>query len=158
MTASGLATVARQEFRLRIRAGRWKALLVAFFLVLLVFTVLLRGAMGSLAPEDLPYTGTVLFGGLVLFVLALFIYPFVYGFWLSLQPKTGPVLANYTRFFSDSFLYGTIATTLWLALPVTLLNLALAVPIVWPFSALFLRALYGDLTGRVVVAPQDRTA
>ena len=65
----------------------------------------------------------------VLFVLALFIYPFVYGFWLSLQPKTGPALANYTRFFSDSFLYGTIATTLWLALPVTLLNLALAVPI-----------------------------
>ena len=39
-----------------------------------------------------------------------------------------------------------------------LAGLALAVPIVWPFSALFLRALYGDLTGRVVVAPQDRTA
>ena len=65
----------------------------------------------------------------VLFVLALFIYPFFYGFWLSFQPKAGPALANYTRFFSDSFLYGTIATTLWLALPVTLLNLALAVPI-----------------------------
>ncbi len=39
-----------------------------------------------------------------------------------------------------------------------LIGIALAVPIVWPFSALFLRALYGDLTGRVVVAPQDRTA
>jgi hypothetical protein len=37
-------------------------------------------------------------------------------------------------------------------------GLALAVPIIWPFSALFLRALYGDLTGRAVVAPQDRTA
>jgi putative spermidine/putrescine transport system permease protein len=65
----------------------------------------------------------------VLFVVGLFIYPFVYGFWLSFQPKTGPALANYSRFFSDSFLYGTIATTLWLAVPVTLLNLALAVPI-----------------------------
>ncbi|HEX2724944.1 MAG TPA: sugar ABC transporter permease [Beijerinckiaceae bacterium] len=65
----------------------------------------------------------------VLFVIGLFIYPFLYGFWLSFQPKTGTALANYTRFFSDSFLYGTIATTLWLALPVTLLNLALAVPI-----------------------------
>jgi putative spermidine/putrescine transport system permease protein len=65
----------------------------------------------------------------VLFVIGLFIYPFLYGFWLSFQPKTGSALANYTRFFSDSFLYGTIATTLWLALPVTLLNLALAVPI-----------------------------
>jgi hypothetical protein len=39
-----------------------------------------------------------------------------------------------------------------------LVGLALAIPIIWPFSALFLRALYGDLTGRVVVAPQDRTA
>ena len=71
MTASGIATVARQEFRLRIRAGRWKALLTAFFLVLLVFTVLLRGAMSNLAPDELPYTGTVLFGGLALFVLGL---------------------------------------------------------------------------------------
>jgi hypothetical protein len=39
-----------------------------------------------------------------------------------------------------------------------LVGLALSVPIVWPFSALFVRALYGDLTGRAVVAPQDRTA
>lgn len=38
-----------------------------------------------------------------------------------------------------------------------LTGLALAAPIVWPFSALFTRALYGDLTGRSVVAPQDRT-
>jgi putative spermidine/putrescine transport system permease protein len=53
----------------------------------------------------------------------------MYGFWLSFQPKAGAALANYQRFFSDSFLYGTIATTLWLALPVTLLNIALAVPI-----------------------------
>ena len=67
----------------------------------------------------------------VLFLLALFIYPFLYGFWLSFQPKSGSgaAIANYARFFSDSFLYGTIATTLWLALPVTILNLALAVPI-----------------------------
>lgn len=71
MTASGVATVARQEFRLRIRAGRWKALLASFFLVLLVFTVLLRGAMTNLAPQEVPYVGTVLFGGLALFVLGL---------------------------------------------------------------------------------------
>ncbi len=32
MTGSGIATVARQEFRLRIRAGRWKWLVGAFFL------------------------------------------------------------------------------------------------------------------------------
>jgi len=38
-----------------------------------------------------------------------------------------------------------------------LAGLALAAPIVWPFSALFTRALYADLTGRAVVAPEDRT-
>ncbi|MET0430799.1 MAG: ABC transporter permease subunit [Microvirga sp.] len=48
---------------------------------------------------------------------------------LSFTPKAGNAFANYTRFFSDSFLYGTIATTLWLALPVTIATLVLAVPI-----------------------------
>jgi hypothetical protein len=43
------------------------------------------------------------------------------------------------------------------AITATLLAFALAAPIAWPFSALFVRALYGDLTGRLVVAPQDRT-
>lgn len=65
----------------------------------------------------------------VLFLLALFIYPFLYGLFLSFEPKQGGVLANYQRFFSDSFLYGTIGTTLWLALPVTVATLALAIPI-----------------------------
>lgn len=65
----------------------------------------------------------------VVFVLALFIYPFLYGLFLSFTPKEGGPLANYAKFFSDSFLYGTIATTLWLALPVTIATLVLAVPI-----------------------------
>jgi putative spermidine/putrescine transport system permease protein len=63
------------------------------------------------------------------FLIALFIYPFAYGLWLSFNPKSGPAFANYGRFFDDAFLYGTIATTLWLALPVTILNLVLAVPV-----------------------------
>jgi putative spermidine/putrescine transport system permease protein len=65
----------------------------------------------------------------VLFLLALFIYPFLYGLFLSFTPKAGGLLANYERFFSDSFLYGTIATTLWLAMPVTIMTLLLAIPI-----------------------------
>jgi putative spermidine/putrescine transport system permease protein len=65
----------------------------------------------------------------VIFLLALFIYPFFYGLFLSFNPKTGGALANYQRFFSDSFLYGTIATTLWLAMPVTIVTLLLAIPI-----------------------------
>ncbi|UZF95388.1 sugar ABC transporter permease [Bosea sp. NBC_00550] len=65
----------------------------------------------------------------ILFLLALFIYPFLYGLVLSFEPKQGGMFANYQRFFSDRFLYGTIATTLWLALPVTIATLLLAIPI-----------------------------
>ncbi|MCU4182205.1 ABC transporter permease [Bosea sp. BH3] len=65
----------------------------------------------------------------ILFLLALFIYPFLYGLVLSFEPKQGGIFANYQRFFSDSFLYGTIGTTLWLALPVTIATLVLAIPI-----------------------------
>lgn len=65
----------------------------------------------------------------VFFLLALFIYPFLYGLFLSFTPKAGDTFANYSKFFSDSFLYGTISTTLWLALPVTLFTLIFAVPI-----------------------------
>ena len=71
MTPQGIATVARQEFRLRIRAGRWKVLLGVFFVVLLVFTALLRGALSSVTEEEVPFKGTILFGGLMLFVLGL---------------------------------------------------------------------------------------
>ena len=65
----------------------------------------------------------------LLAILGLFVYPFAYGLVLSLQPKAGAWWANYARFFSDPFLYDTIAATLRLALPVTVLNLVLAVPI-----------------------------
>lgn len=63
------------------------------------------------------------------FLLLLFVYPFIYGLMLSFNPKAGGTLANYARFFSDPFLYETIGKTLWLALPVTLLNIVLAVPV-----------------------------
>jgi putative spermidine/putrescine transport system permease protein len=64
-----------------------------------------------------------------LFLLATFVYPFLYGAILSFNPKEGGAFHNYARFFGDPFLYQTIERTLVLAVPVTLLNLALAVPI-----------------------------
>ena len=64
-----------------------------------------------------------------LLLLALFIYPFSYGFVLSFRPKDGSLFGNYENFFSDPFLYKTIYTTLALAVPVTLLNLIAAVPV-----------------------------
>jgi len=65
----------------------------------------------------------------VIAVLALFVYPLVYGLVESLTPKAGRWYANYAAFFSDPYLYGTIFATLRLALPVTIVNLLLAVPI-----------------------------
>ena len=65
----------------------------------------------------------------VVATLALFCYPLVYGLIESITPKAGRWYANYATFFSDPYLYGTIAATLRLALPVTIVNLLLAVPI-----------------------------
>ena len=65
----------------------------------------------------------------LLFVLALFIYPFAYGFILSFKPKTGDWLANYEKFFSDPFLYDTIGATFALAIPATLINVLVSIPI-----------------------------
>ena len=72
---TGLLTVARLEFQLRIRAGRWRWLVGAWFLVLLVVTWLVRTAaaqdnlVGDLAGEHV--LGAVMFGVVVLVVLGL---------------------------------------------------------------------------------------
>lgn len=62
-------------------------------------------------------------------ILAIFVYPFLYGLVLSFRPKEGGALANYVQFFSDPFLYQTVWTTVALSVPVTLLNVAVSVPI-----------------------------
>jgi putative spermidine/putrescine transport system permease protein len=64
-----------------------------------------------------------------LFMLLVFVYPFLYGLWLSFNPKTGGVLANYAHFFTTDNLWPTIWTTLRLALPATIINVGVALPI-----------------------------
>jgi putative spermidine/putrescine transport system permease protein len=64
-----------------------------------------------------------------LFVVALFVYPFLYGFVLSFEPKKGTWLANYAKFFSDPFLYDTIEATFRLAIPATLINVLVSIPV-----------------------------
>lgn len=66
-----------------------------------------------------------------LFVLLFFVYPFAYGLWLSFHPMDAAKgwLGNYRYFFSDARQWPTIGTTLSLALPATLINVGLAVPI-----------------------------
>jgi len=72
MTLEGVRTVAQQELRLRIRAGRWRWLLGLWFGVVLGFAVLLRLGLAALTgAEDDPQAGPPLFGGVMLFVLGL---------------------------------------------------------------------------------------
>src|SRR5436190_1563894 len=74
-------------------------------------------------------TGPLLVAPAVVFLLLFFIYPFAYGFVLSFQPTEGSWLANYSKFFSDEHLWRTLIVTFQLSLPVTILNVGLALPI-----------------------------
>ncbi|MGH7159752.1 MAG: ABC transporter permease [Acetobacteraceae bacterium] len=82
----------------------------------------------ALAARGLDGT-TLLILPALLFILALFVYPALYGLWLSFNPMKGWWGANYQRFFSDPFLYNTIFKTLAIAIPVTLVNVVVAVPL-----------------------------
>jgi ABC-2 type transport system permease protein len=64
----GVRTMAEHEFRLRIRAGRWRWLLAAWFVTLLLLTWGLRAALVSTGVQE---PGVDMFGGLMLFMLAL---------------------------------------------------------------------------------------
>jgi hypothetical protein len=93
--------------------------------------------------------GDALPGGAVVRSAALVVRNFTrtYLVWLIIILFAGPIVLAMllvVNAFASS-------TTSFLA------GLGLAAPVVWPFSALFVRALYGDLTGRPVVAPADRT-
>jgi putative spermidine/putrescine transport system permease protein len=67
-----------------------------------------------------------------LFLVLLFVYPFLYGLMLSFQPRQGGPLASYTNFFSDPFLRGAIGNTLELALPVAVVNVLAAMAAAYP--------------------------
>lgn len=74
----------------------------------------------------------------IVFVVALFVYPFLYGLQLSFHPQKGDgALANYRRFFSDPYLRSTIWITLRIALPAALLNVAASVPIAYRMRGAF---------------------
>ncbi len=71
-------------------------------------------------------------------VIALFIMPFVYGIDLSLHTQdqngviqNGRSLDNYTNFFSDQSQIDTVIMTFEVALPVTLFNVALSLPLAY---------------------------
>ncbi|MEX3956932.1 ABC transporter permease [Trinickia sp. EG282A] len=85
------------------------------------------------------------------FIVALFVYPFAYGLVLSFQPMNGgSTLANYATFFSDSSMWPTVIVTLKLAVPATLINVGLSVPVAF---ALRRKSPYQKLVTTLLVIP-----
>jgi ABC-type transport system involved in multi-copper enzyme maturation permease subunit len=69
---NGIATVAALEFRLRLRTGRWRWLLASWLIVLTVIAMLIRlSVRPTVGEEVVGYTGSFMFGGLMLVVLGL---------------------------------------------------------------------------------------
>ncbi|HEY9496810.1 MAG TPA: ABC transporter permease [Intrasporangium sp.] len=74
----------------------------------------------------------------IVFVIGLFIYPFLYGLGLSFQPaKGGSPFGDYQRFFTDAFQRDTIWKTLRLAIPAALFNVLASVPIAYRMRGRF---------------------
>jgi putative spermidine/putrescine transport system permease protein len=83
-------------------------------------------------PSELDTMAMVFLLPSVLYVVVMFVYPFLYGIWLSVHPMKVPglSLANYVAFFTDEYQYKTVGITFGLAVPntvvVVLLSLFLA--------------------------------
>jgi putative spermidine/putrescine transport system permease protein len=84
-----------------------------------------------LAERGIDRTLWLLLPGL-LFIVLLFLYPFLYGLQLSFQPKNGGgPFRNYATFFSDPYLRDTVWITLRLGLPAALVNVLASVPMAY---------------------------
>ena len=96
----------------------------------------------------------------LIFILALFIYPFIYGLVLSLHPMNGGgAWANYIAFFTDTSMWPTIIVTLKLAVPATIINVGLSIPVAFalrrnsPYQKIVTTLLVIPLTlGTVLIA------
>lgn len=102
----------------------------------------------SVAPRD---AKAWLVAPALIFIAALFIYPFAYGLMLSFKPMNGGGLwANYLTFFTDTSMWPTILVTLKLAVPATLINVGVSVPVAF---ALRRNSPYQKLITTLLVIP-----
>ncbi|WP_322014692.1 sugar ABC transporter permease [Paraburkholderia sp. J12] len=84
-------------------------------------------------------------------IVALFLYPFAYGLVLSFKPMNGGgMLANYVQFFTDLSLWPTVFVTLKLAVPATIVNVGLSLPVAF---ALRRNSPYQKLVTTLLVIP-----
>jgi len=85
------------------------------------------------------------------FIVALFLYPFAYGLVLSFKPMNGGgMLANYVQFATDLSLWPTVFVTLKLAVPATIINVGLSLPVAF---ALRRNSPYQKLVTTLLVIP-----
>jgi len=80
----------------------------------------------------------------IVFAVALFVYPFAYGFGLSVQPLPttvdqwgGGLFANYIAFFRDTFVFDSVWITMRLALPAALFNVVVSIPLAFKLRRRF---------------------
>jgi putative spermidine/putrescine transport system permease protein len=83
-----------------------------------------RGKTGE--PSELDLLAMACLAPSLLYVLVLFVYPFLYGVYQSLRPMKVPgfSLANYIAFFTDQYQYKTVGITFRLAVPNTIVVVA----------------------------------
>ena len=145
MTLQGIAAVARQEFRIRIRAGRWRWLLAAWFVVLLLVTALLKLSADQVDSGDATNKGVVVYGGLTLLVLglALLVVPTLAAQSVNGDRERGTLATlQVTRLSAGDIAVGKFAA----AWGTSLVFLALTLPLVG-----YCMVLGGVPLGRVVV-------
>ncbi len=77
-------------------------------------------------PSELDLLAIACLAPSLLYVLVLFVYPFLYGIYLSVRPMklTGFSLANYIAFFTDQYEYKTVGITFRIAVPNTIVVVA----------------------------------
>jgi putative spermidine/putrescine transport system permease protein len=86
----------------------------------------------------------------MLFMLLVFVYPFIHGLILSFQPQEGGAMANYVKFFNTENLWMTIGATMKLALPATLINVFIALPIAYQLRN---KSRYQKIATTILVIP-----
>jgi putative spermidine/putrescine transport system permease protein len=79
-------------------------------------------------PSELDWVAVCCLLPSLLYILVMFVYPFLYGIYLSVHPlkMDGFSLANYIAFFTDEYQYKTVGITFKLAVPNTLVVVAIS--------------------------------
>jgi len=166
MTARGIGLVARQEIRTRLRTGRWKALLAAWFLTVNGLGLLFRLSLeaGGDSARDRP--GIPMFGGVLLgvLVLMLLVTPALSGQSINGDRERGTLATlQVTRLTPGEIALGKLAAawgtglvTLLLTLPVLLIPVAEGV--ISPIRAQAVLLVTGLLIGVVCAISQAWSA